>query len=292
MRHKSGKIIVITCFLVLITIFEFGCTNQCWFCGDRDNTNYDYSYSFTGFVDLNGNRSYDQGETLVGGVDLEIIRNNQTVESISLENGRGYHDYRGKLPPALSFNVKSPPPPYTFLRIDSYEDNYYLENCCGTDSRSRVDVFVIFELPKARATLTPTPTPTATPTPLPCSILAQPEDGKEFGANGYVTFAWTETTGADRYELEITQPSGLLFTKSVKENYYHLWLENLPLGGEYQWRVLPYTYAGVLICSSESFTFYKDALPPSKDKSDKDDKESKCPPFYQDGDICYYTPEP
>jgi hypothetical protein len=135
-----------------------------------------------------------------------------------------------------------------------------LSSCSSVDEEvtpERTATFTPTNTPTPTPTNTPTNTPTPTATQIPCFTLIGPEDGAEFGAMGLITFEWTDQFGATQYQIEITFPSGVVESKLVEETTYERWLESLPPGGEYEWRVVAMDEGGEVICSGGPHFFTK-----------------------------------
>lgn len=132
----------------------------------------------------------------------------------------------------------------------------------------------------AQPALTETPTATATrttvpsPTPPSCLALLTPADGEEFAATGRVTFSWSPVKDTIFYALKIMSPSGEIVSFETKQPIRALYLEALPAGGTYQWRVVAEDRKRNEICSSEPATFSKPSyVPPHQPETSKKKKK-------------------
>lgn len=110
-------------------------------------------------------------------------------------------------------------------------------------------------MPTPTNTTTHTPTPTATE--IPCFTLIAPEDGAEYGTMGLITFEWTEQFGSSQYVIEITLPSGNVESKVIDGTSYQRYLESLPPGGEYFWRVTALDDLENTVCAAGPLSFLK-----------------------------------
>jgi hypothetical protein len=115
--------------------------------------------------------------------------------------------------------------------------------------------------PTATNTPTSTPTNTPTPTPIPCFKLLTPENGAKLPAIGTVTFSWEAMPGATRYQLQFTLPSGTVVSFDVEDTSSTRYLESFLSAGIYQWAVVAFDSSSMVICSTEPFTFEKQASP-------------------------------
>lgn len=113
--------------------------------------------------------------------------------------------------------------------------------------------------PEPNSTSTPTDTPS--PTPIPCFKLLTPENGTKLPAIGKVTFSWEAMPGATRYQLQITLPSGQVVPFDVEGTSSTRYMESFLTAGIYHWQVIALQPDGTVICTSESCTFEKPAMP-------------------------------
>jgi hypothetical protein len=135
-------------------------------------------------------------------------------------------------------------------------------------------------VPTTAQPATETPTATATPTIVPsqtppsCLALLTPSDGEEFPAMGRVTFSWSPVNDTTFYALTIMSPSGETVSFETKQPIRALYLEALPAGGTYQWKVIAEDRKRNEICSSELATFSKPTYTgPNQPVNDKKKKK-------------------
>ena len=126
----------------------------------------------------------------------------------------------------------------------------------------------------AQPTEVPSDTPTATATLDPslppadgsssCFKILQPASGTEFTDNqGKVTFEWTSQAGAAKYEVEFSDSSGNSAILEATETSITKYIEILPNGGTYEWKVTAYKENGEKICSTHGASFTKPAADPT-----------------------------
>jgi hypothetical protein len=90
---------------------------------------------------------------------------------------------------------------------------------------------------------------------------------------GRVSFIWEAFPDAANYLLEITTPIGSLVTFQTEQTQIDRYLESLPWGGEYFWRVLAYDSDGQELVAALPWHFSKPPSPvaptrtPGKDGS-------------------------
>lgn len=116
-------------------------------------------------------------------------------------------------------------------------------------------------IPTATSAITISNTPTWTDSPSPTVDLSfslvEPDDGAELESNGFVRFSWLACPGAAQYDLEIDPPNGpqLIFKTVIP--LYDRYLESMPVGGDYQWRVIARDKQGNTLYISGPFSFSK-----------------------------------
>jgi hypothetical protein len=119
--------------------------------------------------------------------------------------------------------------------------------------------------PSSTSTSSPTSTPTstsnststATETPIPSFKLLTPENNAILSAIGKVTFSWEQVPSAVNYRLEITLPTEKIASFVIDITSYTRYLESLPLGGIYFWRVIAQDANGNVIFATDPFSFSK-----------------------------------
>lgn len=113
------------------------------------------------------------------------------------------------------------------------------------------------------ATEAPTESEAPPPTEVPateepfCFQLLTPENEAVLPNVGKITFSWEPISGADRYLLEISLPNGTVVPFETQLTYRDQYIEAITLGGTFTWQVTALDAYGILICSTESFTFEK-----------------------------------
>jgi hypothetical protein len=153
-----------------------------------------------------------------------------------------------------------------------------LTSCGSADDETTPEKTATFTPTKTNTpspTSIPTNSPTPTATEIPCFTLIAPEDGAEFGTMGLITFQWTALDsawqfGASQYQIEITFPSRVVESKKVEETTYERWLESLPPGGEYGWRVNALDKDEGIICTAGHHAFTKPQYVSQSSNGDSD----------------------
>ena len=126
-----------------------------------------------------------------------------------------------------------------------------------------------------KSTATETPTMAPSNTPPSCLMLLTPADGEEFPAVGRVRYSWSPVNGALFYALNIMSPSGETISFEAKQPFREQYLEALPLGGTYQWKVIAEDRKRKEICSSELATFSKPSYVEPNQPANNNKKKKK-----------------
>jgi hypothetical protein len=107
-----------------------------------------------------------------------------------------------------------------------------------------------------------------------CLRILSPADGASFMEDGQIIFEWEPYSEATKYRLEILTPNGKVQVFETFITSINRYLNTLPWGGIYTWRVAVLGLDGRELCLAGPFSFTKpEYIPPTEaQESNKTDK--------------------
>jgi hypothetical protein len=94
---------------------------------------------------------------------------------------------------------------------------------------------------------------------LSCLSLLSPADGEWVRAYGLLSYEWEPWPEAASYRIAITVPNGWVMELDQEGCGQKRQMESLPEEGEYTWQVSALGADGEVMCTSQPFTFNKQA---------------------------------